>query len=69
MQLNTQWIASVDVLRALAACTEENNYVHPGLDESLDLYIEEGRYPAIEKKPPLGGVPYISNSVFLNQED
>ncbi|XOD68151.1 MAG: DNA mismatch repair protein MutS [Flavobacteriales bacterium Tduv] len=68
LQLNAQWISRVDVLLALASCAEENNYVRPELDESFDLYIEDGRHPVIEKKLPLGAT-YISNSIFLNQED
>ncbi len=37
------------------------------IDDSLDIVIEEGRHPVIEKRLP-AGEPYISNSVSLSND-
>lgn len=66
LQLNAKLIANIDVLNSLAICAIENNYVKPELNESLDIYIENGRHPVIEKHLPLN-ISYISNSISLNQ--
>ncbi|XCI75870.1 MAG: DNA mismatch repair protein MutS [Flavobacteriales bacterium] len=68
LQLNAKWIARIDVLRALAVCAAENNYVRPELDESFDMYIKGGRHPVIEKQLPLG-MSYVVNDILLNQTD
>lgn len=57
-------IAKLDVLSSFAQLAIDNHYVHPQINESLNLIIEDGRHPVIEKqlKPE---EPYIANSVSL----
>lgn len=64
LQRSAQTIAQLDVLSSFAELAEQNHYVKPEINESLDLIIEDGRHPVIEKqlKP---GEAYISNSVTL----
>lgn len=64
LQKSSQIIAQLDVLSSFATLAEQNHYVRPEIDQSLDLIIEDGRHPVIEKqlKP---GENYVSNSVTL----
>lgn len=68
IQLNAKYIANIDVLHSFSICAEENNYVRPQLNDSLDIYIEDGRHPVIEKQMSIG-VNYISNDLTLNKKD
>lgn len=68
VQQNSFQIAQIDVLCSFAQLAREEHYVEPEINEGLDLIIEEGRHPVIEKQLP-AGESYISNSVKLNQED
>lgn len=68
VQLNANLIAQLDCLTAFTQLAIENNYVCPDVDDSLDLAIEEGRHPVIEKQLPIG-TPYISNNVFLDRDE
>lgn len=68
IQLNAKYIANIDVLHSFSVCAEENNYVRPQLNDSLDIYIEDGRHPVIEKQMSIG-VNYISNNLTLNKKD
>ncbi len=67
VQLNANLVAQLDCLCSFAQLAQENKYVCPDLDESLDLEIKNGRHPVIEKQLPVG-VPYIANDVFLDRE-
>lgn len=59
-------IAILDVLLSFATLAKENNYVRPEVNNSLDLLVEDGRHPVIEKLIPMG--EYTSNSIFLSAD-
>ena len=67
MQLDSTLIAQLDCLSAFTRVAIENRYNRPVIDDSLDIVIEEGRHPVIEKRLP-AGEPYISNSVSLSND-
>ncbi len=55
----------IDTLLALATAAERFKYVRPVVDDSMELFITEGRHPVIERRLPAGEA-YISNSVRLD---
>lgn len=57
-------VAQLDVLSSFAQLAIENHYVHPQINDSLNLIIEDGRHPVIEKQLRPED-PYIANSVSL----
>lgn len=65
LQKNAFIIAQLDCLGAFAEVALQNNYVLPSINEGLELRIEEGRHPVIEKQLKHGEV-YIPNDVYLN---
>ncbi len=64
IQQSARTVAQLDVLSTFAELAIQNHYVRPKITEKLDLLIEDGRHPVIEKqlKP---GENYIANSVSL----
>ena len=60
-------LAQVDVLTAFAVCAIENKYVKPAIDESNELYIQDGRHPVLEKILPMG--QYVSNDLKLTADN
>lgn len=67
IQLNASVLARLDVLSGFATLATEHHYTKPGLNDSFELNIVEGRHPVIEQQLPLG-TEYVSNSVFLDTE-
>ena len=67
IQLNASLIARLDCLLAFTRVSIENRYNRPGIDESLEIDITEGRHPVIEKQLP-PGESYISNSIRLDND-
>ena len=65
IQKNAGAIAQVDCLNAFATIAISNLYVRPDLHEGLEIAIQEGRHPVIERLLPIG-VEYVSNDVFLD---
>ncbi len=59
-------IALADVLLSFAKLASENKYVRPEVDESLDLEIESGRHPVVEKVLP-SGESFVPNDIFLRE--
>lgn len=57
-------IAQLDVFSSFAETALNNNFVRPKITEELNLLIEDGRHPVIEKQLP-PGENYIANSVSL----
>lgn len=57
-------IAQLDVLTCFSETAINNNFVRPKITEGLDLLIEDGRHPVIEKQLP-PGENYIANSIAL----
>lgn len=64
IQKSSSAIARIDVLSSFAETAISNNYIRPKINEGLDLLIEDGRHPVIEKQLP-PGENYIANSVSL----
>lgn len=64
LQKTAQIMARLDILSSFAELAINNHYVKPEINDSLDLYVEDGRHPVIEKqlKP---GENYIANSLSL----
>lgn len=65
IQLNANLVARLDVLVSFALSAVSNRYVRPGLNDSFELEIINGRHPVIEKqlKP---GEEYIANDLYLD---
>lgn len=68
IQSNANIIARVDCLLSFANVAEQFNYICPQIDESLKLDIRKGRHPVIERQLP-ADEPYISNDVYLDNDD
>lgn len=64
LQKTAQVIAQIDVLSSFAELAELNHYTQPEISDSLDLIIEDGRHPVIEKQLKIGD-SYVANSVSL----
>lgn len=52
ISLNARTASEADCLLSMAAAAEEYNYVRPGINDSLDLKISNGRHPVIERRLP-----------------
>jgi DNA mismatch repair protein MutS len=68
IQLNANLVARLDVLCSFATLASENNYVKPSVNDSKTITITEGRHPVIEKQLSVDK-EYVSNSVYLNNEE
>jgi len=68
IQLNANLLAKLDVLCGFATLSIENNYHCPKINEGFAIEIKEGRHPVIEKQLPIG-INYVSNSVYLNNDN
>lgn len=68
LQQNAYLLAQVDCLASFAYISERNNYTKPNITDSLELQIQQGRHPVIEKQLPIGE-PYIPNDVFLGHDE
>jgi len=65
---NAALIARIDCLLSFAKIAKAYKYVRPVINESKVLDIKDGRHPVIERHLPVGE-SYVSNDVFLNQEE
>ena len=68
IQQNAQQIAVLDCLVSLAQVAVANQYVLPQVNDSTQLYIEDGRHPVIEILLPVGE-KYVSNSVSIDTNE
>ncbi len=57
-------LAQIDVACALAEVAHRDDYVRPEVDESLELVLEEGRHPVVEKLAAAGH--FVPNDVELD---
>lgn len=64
---DAQLLARLDCLLSFTRVAMQNKYTRPVVDDSLKIEIREGRHPVIEKELPVG-VPYITNSISLDNE-
>lgn len=67
LQQNANLVAQIDCLCAFAMQAIEANYCKPELTDGLQLKIEEGRHPVIEKQLPPDN-PFIANNLYLDPE-
>ena len=67
VKTNASLIAQLDCLSAFGFLAKQNKYVLPEINDSMELEIEGGRHPVIEKQLPIGE-SYIANDLFLDRE-
>ncbi len=67
LQLDAALLAMLDCFCALAEVADRGGYTRPDVHEGLELHIEDGRHPVVERTLP-PGEPFIPNSVHLNPE-
>lgn len=64
---NASILAKIDVLSCLAEVAIRNKFVKPLMHSGLDLEIEDGRHPVVERS--LGvGQPFVPNSVSMSTD-
>lgn len=68
IQNNANIIARADCLLSFANTAEQFNYIRPAINESYIIDIKKGRHPVIERQLP-ADEPYISNDVYLNNDN
>lgn len=67
IQINANLIAQLDCLMGFAKVAEDNHYVRPVVDDSLELYIRQGRHPVIEQQLPVGE-RFVPNDIYLDDD-
>ena len=65
LQLNAALLAMLDCFCSLADVADRGGYCRPDVHEGLDLHIEDGRHPVVERTLP-AGEPFIPNSIDLD---
>lgn len=65
IQINAAMIARADCLLSFAKVSQQNNYIHPRINESEAINIKNGRHPVIEKQLPPGEV-FVPNDLYLD---
>jgi len=68
LQENAELLSHLDCFAGLAQVAEQNDYVRPTVDDSLEIDIEEGRHPVVEQTLPPGD-PFIPNDMELDPDD
>ena len=68
MQADAMLVARLDCLLSFNAAATAYRYARPVVDDSLELDLVQARHPVIERRLPVG-VPYIANSVRMNNDD
>jgi len=59
-------LAEIDVLAAFASLAANRSYCRPGLDQTGDIEIVDGRHPVIEQMEISGTDRFVPNDLFLN---
>lgn len=67
IQINANLIAQLDCLMGFAKVAEDNHYVRPVVDDSLELDIRQGRHPVIEQQLPVGEC-FVPNDIYLDDD-
>jgi DNA mismatch repair protein MutS len=65
IQQNAQAAAYLDCLLSLAEVAAANGYTKPEVNDSLTIYIKDGRHPVIEKQLDVSD-KYVPNDVYLD---
>ena len=67
IQINANIIARCDCLFSFAKVAQENNYIRPEINTSLEIDIKSGRHPVIETQLPPDD-PFVANDVYLDND-
>ena len=67
LQETADKIAVLDVLLGLADLAHERNYCRPEMNDSTELFIEEGRHPVIETMDL--GERFVANDVHMDTDE
>ena len=67
IQINANIIARCDCLYSFAKVAQDNNYIRPEINTSLEIDIKSGRHPVIETQLPPDD-PFIANDVYLDND-
>ncbi|WP_371371177.1 DNA mismatch repair protein MutS [Sporomusa aerivorans] len=67
IQQTARQIAQLDVLLSLNEAAMRYNYTRPGLNQSRDLLIKDGRHPVVERL--LAGEMFVPNDTELNHHN
>ena len=67
IQINAHIIARCDCLYSFAKVAQNNNYIRPEINSSLEIDIKDGRHPVIETQLPPDD-PFIANDVYLDND-
>ncbi len=67
IQINANLIAQLDCLAGFARVAEDNGYIRPVVDDSMELDIRQGRHPVIEQQLPVGE-NFVPNDIFLDND-
>jgi DNA mismatch repair protein MutS len=59
-------LARLDYFACLAETARNNRYIKPGVNDTSEITISEGRHPVIEKTLPPGR--FVPNDIHLDQE-
>jgi DNA mismatch repair protein MutS len=65
MQFNASLLAMLDVFCAFAETAERCKYIRPVVTDGMELEIEDGRHPVVERLLPAGEF-FVPNSVRLD---
>lgn len=66
---NAKLIGELDCYVSFSECAEQYNYVKPEMNESDEIFIEEGRHPVVERILPPGEKFTPNSSHLKNSED
>lgn len=65
VQQDARVIGELDCLISFATVAKTNHYCRPEVNEKMQIEIQDGRHPVIEKQLPVGE-QYVPNHVHLN---
>ncbi len=67
IQVNANIIARCDCLYSFAKVAQDNKYIRPEINTTLEIDIKNGRHPVIEMELPPDD-PFIANDVYLDND-
>ena len=67
LQKDAQLLAQLDCLASLAQVAVDNDYRRPIINDSDEIYIQDGRHPVVEKLLP-PGQQFVANDVRINNK-
>ena len=67
IQINANIIARCDCLYSFSKVAQNNNYIRPEINTTLEIDIKNGRHPVIETQLPPDD-PFIANDVYLDND-